>query len=60
MTSRLTIEWEPGRHPVSGALATGATPPHEFTGWLELLALLQVALSTDAGGSTPHITEEDA
>ena len=60
MTSRVTIEWEPGRHPVSGSLTGPAAPSREFTGWLELLALLRVVLVTDADGSAPPTPEEDA
>lgn len=52
MTETATITWEPGRHPVSGVLVWGAHPAHPFTGWLELLGLLQSALGTSADDAT--------
>ena len=48
MTPRLTIEWEPHLHPVAGEVTAGTASPQTFTGWLELLALLQAALAAGA------------
>ena len=48
MTETVIIDWEPGDHPVSGSLTAGHAPPRRFTGWLELLSLLQ---GTHAAGA---------
>ena len=54
MPQTVTIEFQAGGHPVSGALATGTAPPRPFTGWLELMSLLQSALATGADETTPE------
>ena len=54
MTSRVTIDLEPGLHPVSGDVRAGTTV-RPFTGWLELLALLRSAVAA-AGAEDDTIT----
>ena len=45
MTETVTIDFAPGRRPVSGSVTAGARPARPFIGWLELLALLENALA---------------
>ena len=58
MTPRLTIDWERRLHPVTGEVTTGSAAPQAFTGWLELLALLQAALAADDDSAGADQKEE--
>ena len=58
MTPRITIDWEPGRRPVSGALTGAEGRTQAFNGWLELMSLLQVALAPDPD-ETAHTTPRE-
>jgi hypothetical protein len=58
MTETVIIDWEPGEHPVAGSLTVGRRAPRRFTGWIELLSLLQGAHIAVAGETTATIPEE--
>jgi hypothetical protein len=38
---QISLELERGDHPISGTLHTGREGTREFTGWLELISLLE-------------------
>jgi p-aminobenzoyl-glutamate transporter AbgT len=58
MTQTVTIAWEPGRHPIAGVLTADAGAASPFTGWLELMALLQDAIADRVEETTKTTPEE--
>lgn len=56
---RVVIELDRGEGPVSGRfLAEGQHEPHPFSGWLELLALLETARPPAARAAECHKEEK--
>jgi hypothetical protein len=49
---RVTVEVDPNCEPITGRLENEPEPSRPFTGWLELLAALEAAL-------TEHDRQED-
>jgi hypothetical protein len=39
-----------GSEPISGSVSMGNGAAHEFCGWIELVATIEAARDTDAGG----------
>lgn len=59
MALRTTIDWELDGDRVSGALTAGDAPARPFSGWLELLSLLQATLAPPEDDPTPTTPQEE-
>jgi hypothetical protein len=51
---RVLIEIDPAAEPISGVIRHGASPARAFSGWLELVALLDSERRPAAGPSPPE------
>jgi hypothetical protein len=52
-SDRVRIEIDPGADPISGVVRHGSEPARTFSGWLELVALLESERRPAAGPSSP-------